>query len=219
MTDKELMNIWKSYDQKMDEMLSLNKTMAYEITKQKLHNTINALRLPKSILLVIGIPYTAIICFIAWIAYQAQAYIAMLGFGAIGAIMLATISGYVYHLYLLSKINHAEDIAEVQQSMAKLKISSYNMARLSVGQLPFWSICWMSLEALKQSPIVYGGINLIAFLLLSALSFYLYQAIHIDNKESRLHKLIFSGREWEPILKSADLLEQLKEYETASSNR
>ncbi len=213
MNDKELLNIWKSYDQKMSETLTLNKAMAYEITKEKLNKTINLLRFPKSILLVIGIPYTIILCFISWITYQAEAYIMLFGFGMISLIMIGTIIGYLYHFYLISKINHSEEIAEVQKNIAELKISSYNITRLVVIQLPFWSVCWMSIEALKNSPFIYGGVNLVVFLVLSYVSFWLFRDLSMTNTNSRISKFFFSGKEWEPILKSVDLLEQLREYE------
>lgn len=213
MNDKELMNIWKSYDQKIDEVLTLNQEIAYEITKKKLNRTINSLRLPKSFLLMLGIPYTFIMCFITWITYLSEAYIMMFGFGTISLIMVVTIMVYCYHFYLISKINRSEKINEVQKNIAKLKLSSYNIARLTVMQLPFWSVCWISIEALKNSPFLYGGINLIVFLVLSYISYWLYQNLSIDNNHSKISKIIFSGNEWEPILKSSDILKQLKAYE------
>ncbi|MEM9919479.1 MAG: hypothetical protein AAF990_15355 [Bacteroidota bacterium] len=214
MNDKELLSIWKSYDQKMNDVLTLNKEVAYEITREKLHKTIRSLRLPKSLLLVLGAPYTFLLCFVSWIAFKAGAYIVAFGFGVIGLVMVGVIVGYIYHIYLISKINRAEKITEVQKGIAELKISSYNIARWVVVQLPFWSICWMSIEALKHSPFVYGGINLLLFLALSAVSYWLYQELHIDNTGSKVHKIFFSGSDWAPILKSTDLLEQLKGYKT-----
>lgn len=216
MEDKELLKIWKSYDQKLEEVLILNKEIAYEVTKGKLHKTINSLRLPKSILLGIGIPYTIILGFITWITFKTGAFIMMLGFGIISLIMIGIIIGYFYHLFLISKINHEETISEVQKRIAELKISSFNITRLAVIQLPFWSLCWVSIEALKNSPLVYGGINLAIFLGLTHISYWLYQNLSIDNTMSKVSKIVFSGNEWEPILKSADILKQLEEYETCS---
>jgi len=214
MEDKEILKLWKSHDQKLEEVLTLNKEIAYEVTKKKLHKTINSLRLPKSILLIIGLPYTFILCFITWITFKAGAFVMMLGFGIISLIMIGVIIGYFYQLSLIAKINHEETISKVQKSIAELKISSFNIARLTVLQLPFWSVCWVSMEGLKNSPFIYGGINLIIFLGLSHVSYWLYQNLSIDHTTSKISKVIFSGKEWEPILKSSDILKQLKEYES-----
>lgn len=208
-----MLDIWKSYDRKLEEVLTLNKEIAFEITKSKLHKTINSLRLPKSIFLVLGIPYTFILCFITWVTFEAGAFVMMFGFGIISLIMIGTTIGYVYHLFLIAKINHEATITEVQKRIAELKISSFNIARLTVLQLPFWSVCWVSIEAIKNSPFIYGGINLVVFLGLTYVSYWLYKNLGIDNTESKVSKIILSGNEWEPILKSSDILEQLKEYE------
>ena len=213
MEDKEMLKIWKSYDQKLEDVLTLNKEIAYEITKGKLHKTINSLRLPKSVFLALGLPYTFILCFITWISFKAGAFIMMFGFGVISLIMIATTIGYAYHLFLIARINHEETISEVQKRIAELKISSFNIARLAVIQLPFWSVCWVSINALKSSPFIYGGVNLVVFLGLAYVSYWLYQNLGIDNSRSKVSQIILSGKEWEAILKSSEILKQLKEYE------
>ncbi len=213
MEDKELLKIWKSYDQKLEEVLILNKEIAYEITKGKFHKTINSLRFPKSMLLIFGIPYTLILCFITWITFKAGAFIMMIGFGSISLIMIGVLVGYAYHLFLIARINGEEVISEVQKRLAELKISSFYIARLTVLQLPFWSVCWISMEAIKNSPFVYGGINLIVFLILSYGAYWLFQNLGIKHPASKVSKIVFSGKEWEPIVKSVDILAQLEEYE------
>ncbi len=208
-----MLKIWSSYDQKLEEVLTLNKEIAYEITRSNLNRTINSMRLPKSILLALGIPYTIILGLITWTTFKAGAFIMTLGFGIISLIMYAIIIGYIYHLFLIAKINREESISEVQKRIAELKVSSFNIARLAIIQLPFWSVCWISIEAIKNSPFIYGGVNLAVFLGLTYVSYWVYKNLAIDNANSKINKVIFSGNEWEPILKSSDILEQLKEYE------
>lgn len=214
MKDQELLDLWKSQDKKLEEVLTLNKAIAYELTKTKLHKTIKSLLVPKSTLLVMEIPYTLILCFITWITFKEEAYIMMFGFGMISLIMLVTTLGYFYHLFLIAKISRADKITEVQKGIASLKISSFNMARLAILQLPYWAVCWVSIKALKDSPFVYGGVNLLVILGLTYISYRLYQNLGVDKDQSRVGKILLSGKEWEPILKSADILEQLKEYES-----
>ena len=127
--------------------------------------------------------------------------------------MIGIIIGYIYHLYLIAKIRHTEEIVEVQKRMAQLKISSFNIARLAILQLPFWSICWISWDGLIHSPWIYGGVNLLVFLALSCLAYWLYQNLSLEKPQSKISQLVFSGREWDPILKSSAILAQLKEYE------
>ncbi len=210
MNEKELLNIWKLYDQKLDELLTINKQMASDISKQKLNRTIGSLQLPKKFLLILGTPYTFLLYFITFIGYNANAFFVMLGFGIISLIMTGVIVSYGYHLYLISQIKRTQNILEVQTKLARLKLSSFNVARLAIIQLPFWSICWMSLDALQHSPLVYGGVNLILFLGLSYVTYWLYK--ELNRQDSKVSQIFLSGMEWEPILKASSILEQMKEY-------
>lgn len=213
MQNDELINIWKSYDSKLDKVLSLNKKLIYELTKNNLRTTISTMKGPKSRMLLLGIPYTIFLYFISFIAFKAGGIFVTIGFGMISIIMSATIVGYLYQLQLVHHISRSQDIMAVQKKIAELKISTFNLARLAVLQLPFWSICWISFEALKNSPLWYGGINLIVFFGLTYLSYWLYKRISIDNRTSKVSQFFLSGVEWEPILKSSQILAQLKELE------
>lgn len=209
--DIELVNIWKSYDQKLDEVLSLNKEIVYELTKAKVSSTIGTLRRPIKVMVLIGIPYTVLLFVLSFMGYKTGAIFVIIGFGSIGMIMTATIIGYFYHLYLIDSISRAHEIADVQKKVAELRISSFNSIRMAIVQIPFWSICWMSLDALEKSPLVYGGANLAVFLGLLYLSYWLYKSLDPRDSRSRVGKIFFSGAEWEPIVKASEILEQLKD--------
>ena len=121
MKDNELLDIWKSYDQKLDQVLSLNKQLTYDITKNKLNKTINKLRNPKKIALFIGIPYALLLFFITTIAFIAGNPFVCFGFGVITIIMVIVIIQYFYHLSLINEINNDNNIIKVQEKISKLK--------------------------------------------------------------------------------------------------
>lgn len=212
MEDNELLNLWKSYDQKLEQVLLLNKQLTFDLTKNKLNKTINKLGKSKNIMLLIGVPYILLLYFITFIGYQAGGIFVTMGFGTIALIMTMVVTLYFYQIYLISEINSSYDVVTVQEKLSKLKISSFNATRLTIIQLPFWSICWMSLNALKNSPLVYGGVNLVIFLGLSYFAYWLYKSLDIQNLDTEINKFFFSGSDWEPIIKSSEILEQLKEY-------
>ncbi|MDG2331518.1 MAG: hypothetical protein P8M05_07990 [Flavobacteriales bacterium] len=212
MEDIELQNIWKSYDQKMEKILAVNKEFAINLTKQKLNKQISRLYRPKWTAIFIGVPYTLLLIAITSIASYAKAYFVTIGFGAISLIMTILLLNYLYQLYLISQVKNSEEILSTQQQLSKLRISSFKSLNLAVFQLPFWSICWISLDAIKESPFIYGGINLMVFLILTFIAYWLYQKMSYKYKESKIRDFFLSGREWEPIQKSAEILEQIKEY-------
>lgn len=213
MENIELQNIWKSHDQKIERMISINKDIAANLSRQKLNKQISRLYRPKLTAIVIGVPYTILLLAVTTIATIARAYFVAIGFGTISLIMTILLLNYFYQLYLISQVRNNEEVLSTQQQLSKLRISSFKSLNLAVYQLPFWSICWMSIDALKESPFIYGGINLLAFILLSYIAYWLYQKLSYKNKESRIRDFFLSGSEWEPILISAKILEQIKEYE------
>lgn len=215
MQDKDLLTIWKSYDEKMDAVLSINKALVFELTKGKLNQTIGRMRRPKIAMLLIGIPYTLLLLMITGIAYAAGALFVMIGFGTIAFIMAVLLIFYSYHLHLINQISSNDEILLVQEKLSTLKITSFNCTRIAVLQLPFWSICWMSLTALKSAPLLYGGVNLLIFFGMAYLSYWLYSNLSLDTKNSNVSRFFLRGTEWEPILQSGKILEQLKEYQRA----
>ena len=212
MNENELANIWKSYDQKLEQVLVLNKQLTMDLTKEKLNRTIVKLRRPKRNILFLGIPFTILLCFVTYVGFMSGGIFVTLGFGSISLIMITVIVLYFYHLYLINGIDNDENVHDVQRKLSKLKLSSYNVTRISILQLPFWSICWMSWDALQDSILLYGGVNLIVFLGLGYLAFRIYRSFDIHNLDSKVNKFFFSGSEWDPIIKSSQILDQLKEF-------
>ncbi len=213
MDNTDLQNIWKSYDQKIQNMLTINKEVAINLSMQKLDKQIRRLNRPKWTAIVLGIPYTILLIGITVIASISKAYFVAIGFGAIALIMAILLGNYFYQLHLISKIRNSDQVLFTQQQLSKLKISSFNSLNFAVFQLPFWSVCWISIETLKANPYTYGGINLVVCLILTMISFWIYKELSYKHKASKIRDFFLSGSEWEPIAKSAEILEQIKEYE------
>lgn len=212
MENIELKDIWKSYDRKLESMLAINKEIAVNLSRQKLNKQISKLYRPKLTAIIVGVVYTLFLIVIATITSLAKAYFMGIGFGSIALIMMVVIVLYLYQLYLISKIKRDEEVLATQQLLAQLRISSFNSLKLAISQLPFWSICWISVNGLKDSPLVYGGVNLLIFITLCYLSYWTYKKLSYKNKKSKVRDFFLSGSEWEPILKSEEILEQIREY-------
>ena len=212
MENIELSELWKSYDQKIDQVLTMNKEVALHISKQKINTQMNKLALPKRAVTLIGIPYTALLIAISYITFKAEAYIMTLGFGAISLIMLVVLGNFFYQLILINKIKGSDEVIAVQQQLANIKLSSFNALKLSIYQLPFWAICWISIDALKSSPLIYGGVNLFVIVGLTFLSYWIFNKFNYDKMNPEIRNTFFSGPEWEPLVISSKILDQIDEY-------
>ncbi len=212
MTDKELLQLWQSTDHKLEKMIKINKQIIGEVTALKINRSLGRMRMPKSIFILIGIPYTFLLWFICMITFLADSYIMASGFLIISLIMSYVVISYLLQLYQIGQIQSSRDIITVQQHLSQLRLSSFNCLKANVIQLPFWSICWISMNALKESPLIYGGSNVLIFSGLSYLSYWLYTNLSLDDPRSKVSQFFLSGIEWEPIEKAIQLAEELDEY-------
>ena len=214
MKDIELAEIWKSYDQKLNRTISLNNRLVEEITMLKVINLLKKLKAPKRRAILIGVPYILFLFFLTFIGYKASAPFVMIGFGIIAVVMTIVMAFYIYQVHLINKIDNNQSIIEAQKRISNLKISSFNTLRINILQIPFWIICWISLDTLKNSPFLYGGINLILFIGFSYLSYLLYKKIDISNMNLKVNKFFFSGPEWKPLIETSKLLKELNQFQT-----
>jgi len=217
MKEEEILNLWKSYDQKLNHVLDINNTLAQDITRIKVINRLSSMGRIKWIMLFISIPYIILLYTLVFIGFKAGGVFFTLGFGIIALIMSIITGVYIYHLYLIGQIDKSDEVIDVQRSLAKLRISSFNVARLAIFQIPFWSLCWISMDALKNSIIIYGTTNILIFSILCYFSYWLYQNMNLNNSNSKVNKFFFSGPEWDPIIRSYDLISQLEEYDVKHS--
>ena len=72
--------------------------------------------------------------------------------------------------------------------------------------------------------LVNGNITLYILQIVITLSFtfvavWLFRNIKNKNTNKKWFRLIFNGNEWTPLLKSIELLNQVNEYKTSSSNQ
>jgi hypothetical protein len=215
MKDKELIDLWRSQDAKLDEILRLNRQRTVELTRDKLARTIGRLRTPKIILLLIGIPYVALLWFLVFVGVKAGGVFFVGGFAGIALIMSVVVATYAYQLALIAAVNRSESIVAVQTETARLKVASFNTVRLSILQIPLWSLCWISVDALRESWLLYGGVNLLVFLGLAYLTYWLWQRMDLNHPDDRVRRFFLSGPEWKPLEQATTLLSELAGYRKA----
>ena len=209
MNENELLTVWGKHNEKLNEVISINKAILRNTLKQNLNSTIGQLRSPYNRTILLGVPYTVVLYILAFIGYTASAPFVFVGFAAIALFMTILLAGYIYQTRLIHQIQSTDEIIQVQENLARLKLSNYRLTRMAIWQLPFWSICWVSLNALKSDPWLYGVVNFGVFIILTSISFYLFRGLSIKNRSSRIYEIFMSGRDWEQINKSHEIIEEI----------
>lgn len=212
MNTNKLSEVWNSENEKMDAALGLKTEHILALTRQKVKLQMQRLYGPKIRALIFGLPYSIVLGCIAVFSYLSEAYLVSFGFAAIALFSLVLNGLYLHQLFLIRQVKRSEGILTTQRKIAQLKISSYQCIFAAVFQIPFWTICWMSVDALIDSPLIYGGVHLVLFALASYGAYWIYRSVGAENQTSRIRNFFLSGREWEPIQKAADVLRQTEEY-------
>jgi len=216
MEDKDIIRLWKSYDKKLDESLVLNRKQAEEITRIKVKHIIASMTSIKWFTLITGILWvgfgTMIVGSLFLFAFQVVSKYFL--FSAAIQLLLTAVAVivYLYQIILIYRVDIIESVVETQQKLARLRSSTLWVTRVLFLQLPVWTTFYWSNAMWEHAPIqVYliQGIITGAFLFAAI---WLFLNIKFENKDKKWFRLIFKGSEWDPILKSQDLLKQVNDY-------
>ncbi len=212
MEDKELINLWKAYDKKLEDNLSLNKKNAEDITKLKVQSFLSSMKPLKAFTIFVGILWIAFIDGVIFVAYQAGGTFLLLS-ALIQVILTKLAIGiYVYQLVLINNVDINDSILTTQEKIARLKSTTIWIARLLFLQIPVWNTFYWT-EGLWANANIW--VYLIQIPLTAAftyLAIWLFINISYENRNKKWFQLIFNGKEWTPVMKSIEMLEQIERY-------
>jgi len=212
MENSEVINLWKSYDKKLEESLVFNRKNAEEITKMKVQSFLSSMKPMKIFAILIGIIWVGFVDLLIFNLFHIAN-----PFFLVSAIIQALISKlaigiYLYQLILIHQVNINEPILSTQKRLSGLKSSTLRVVRFSFLQLPIWTTFY-----LNKSMFENGNIWLYAFQFIMTVSFtylaiWLFLNIKYENRDKKWFRVIVGGIEWDPVLKSMELLNQINEF-------
>ncbi|MGJ1203827.1 hypothetical protein [Sphingobacterium lactis] len=216
MNEIELKELWKSANEKLEESTLIARKNTEDITRIKLHNFLSSMKPIKIFTLLAGIIWvgsgTIILSHIYVYAFsEANKF---LFFSAAIQILCTLIALWIY-LYQLIKIygvNIYDPILETQEKLVQLRISTLLSARILFLQLPVWTTFWWNQAMVADWNLLQWVTTISVTLSFSSAALWLFFNIKYENRNKKWFKLIFRGKEWIPLMKSMELLEQVEEY-------
>ena len=217
MNENELKILWKSANEKLEDYLRINKNNTDEITRLKAEKVLASMKPTKIFALIVGIIWViglSSILFNLIVSHLGEVSLFFL-FSATIQLLLTSfaICVYVYQLDLINKIDFSEPVLTIQEKVSNLKISTLNITRLLFLQLPVWTTFYWNE---KMFVTVNWLLWILQVLFTSSFTFialWLFFNIRYDNRNKKWFKLIFRGKEWQPILQSMELLNQIEQYQ------
>ncbi|SFT95944.1 hypothetical protein SAMN04489724_2976 [Algoriphagus locisalis] len=216
MEDIELQQLWKSYDERLQEQLVFNRKNASDITKMKVKSTLSAMRPIKIFTLLLGILWVLFLDVLLINLFPVGNFFFLISFGFISLVNKIAVGIYAYQLILISVVNINSPVISTQKKIAGLVSSTLWVTRILMLQLPFWITGFMSLAWVINGNILYWSIQGALTALFAGLAVWLFINIRYENREKRWFKFLFGSYEWTPIMKAQEMLGQIKEYEEAN---
>ncbi len=212
MENTDIINLWKSYDKKLEENLVLNKKNAADITHLKVQTLLQSMKPLKVFTIFIGI---------LWIGFIDTLIISSFHIGSpyflISAIIQVVLTKlaigiYLYQLILIHTVDISEPILNTQEKLSRLKSSSLWVTRLLFLQLPVWTTFYLNESMLTNGNIWLYMMQFLVTLSFSYIAIWLFFNIRYENRDKKWFRLIFEGKEWTPVLKSIALYKEIEEF-------
>jgi hypothetical protein len=212
MEEAALLNLWKAYESKLERSLAFNRKNAEDLTKIKIRSLLGSMRPSKIIAVLIGLLWVVSIdALIVWV-YPVATPFFLISAGIQVLLTKMAIGVYLYQLILIHQTDITAPIVATQDKLAKLKASTLWITRLLFLQLPFWTTFYWSKSMLENGQTILYLVQLLITLSMTFLAVWLFLNIKYENREKRWFRLILGRTEWEPLMKSFDLIKQTEEY-------
>jgi len=213
MDDMELKNLWQAYDQKLERSLSLNLHIMQELQKQKARSVLRPLRAFKSLMIVFGIIWISILGLLVSHAFTYQGIFFALSGGAIILFNVFGIAIYIYHIVLIQQVDNSDTVIGAQKKLATLQASSIQAVRIMFLQTPFYGTFFYSPAMLASFSVINWVVAIAVTGLLIWISIWLYRNIDYKNVDKKWFKHLFSGWEWNGVIKARAFLDEIAEFE------
>lgn len=216
MNELELKKLWQTTNDKLEENFVINKKHADDISRVKVHSLLGSMKPIKVFTLLIGILWVGIGIFALSSIYinsfsEANKFFLFSASIQVGLTAIA-LYVYLYQLIIIYQVDITDSVFNTQEKLASLKISTLWVTRILILQLPVWTTFYWNTSMLENGNWllwIFQGIVTFSF---SFVAIWLFFNIKYENKDKKWFQLIFKGKEWTPLMKSMELLEQMEEY-------
>lgn len=212
MNESELKKLWQATNLKLEESLVITRNNSDEIAKMKIHNFLGSMKPIKIFTLLIGI---------LWVSITGTVVVNLFPQGSLFFLFSATIQIgltaialiiYIYQLIKIYEVDIADPILETQNRLANLKTSTLWITRILFLQLPVWTTFYWNTSMIENGNWFLWIIQGIVTLSSAYVAIWLFFNIRYENRNKKWFKFIFIGKEWTPLMKSMELLEQIEDY-------
>lgn len=213
MENIEIINLWKQYDERLEQSLSLNKRIVAELQQQKAKKALRGSFRVKLWTVILGIGYVGILVYFLLFSFSFASIYLKVSVGLHAFVCLVAVLSYVCQLLQIKQIDNSENILQMQQKLAKLQASTINIVGILCLQLPVFSTFNITDHLIFQTPLNFWFIQVPIVLLFTAVGIWLYRIIDIKNMDKKWFKMMFYGDDWSSMIKAGQFLKEAEAFE------
>lgn len=212
MEELALKELWQSYNNRLEESLLINKKNTESITKMQAASLLNSIKPIKIFAMLAGIGWVFVIDTILWHLLEVASLFFLISAGIQVILTKLALFIYLYQLIVIYQIDISDPVVATQEKLASLRSSSLWVARILFLQLPVWSTFYLRKEIFSVNNQSYLIVNLAITLLFVLVSLWLFFNINYKNKDKKWFRMIFGGKEWDNVLKSITLYNDIQDF-------
>jgi hypothetical protein len=215
MNDTDLKYLWQTGNEQIALSQKSDKTSLDKLTKRNVSHFLSSMKpikiftLLAGLLWVLGMGYVLLKLTIN--AYdQVSLYFLYSAYFQVMLTAMAVIL-YIIQLSTLYSIDFNKPVVILQKTLINLKASTLNVTKILILQLPFWTTFYWNESMFKNGTLplfILQGAVTISF---TCLAIWLFFNLKYENADKWWFKLLLQGKEWEPIITSIDILNDMEE--------
>ena len=215
MNDTDLKYLWQTGNEQIASSQKSDKTSLDKLTKRNVSHFLSSMKPIKIFTLLVGLLWVFSIGYVLiklTINAYAQVSLYFL-YSAYFQVMLTAVAVilYIIQLSTLYSIDFNKPVVILQKTLIKLKASTLNVTRILILQLPFWTTFYWNESMFKNGTLplfILQGAVTISF---TFLSLWLFFHLKFENADKWWFKLLLQGKEWEPLITSIGILNDMEE--------
>lgn len=212
MDEITLKKLWQSSTEQLELSLAIGKKNAADITKIKAQTILSSMKPIKIFSILAGFLWVGFVDVLIINLFQVANPFFLISAGIQVILTKLAIGIYLYQLILIHQVDMSGPILEVQEKLVRLKSSTLWVARFLFLQLPVWTTFYWNESMLSSSNFLLYIIQGIVTLSFTVIAVWLFLNINYENRDKKWFRLIFNGTEWQPVIKSMELLHQIDHY-------
>ena len=222
MNDTDLKYLWQIGNEQIAISQKSDKTSLDNLTKRNVSHFLSSMKPIKIFTLLVGLLWVLGIGYVLLkLTINAYDQVSLYFlYSAYFQVMLTAMAVIIYIIQLstLYSIDFNKPVVILQKTLIKLKASTLNVTKILILQLPFWTTFYWNESMFKNGTLPFFILQGAVTISFTYLSLWLFFHLKFENADKWWFKLLLQGKEWEPLMTSIEILNDMEEEVASDKN-